>query len=219
MEPSVPLLAALMLGVAHALETDHVAAVTAFVGRRPGPRAAVAFGLRWAAGHGAAVVIGGTALLVAALRVPMVAEVWLERLVGLSLVLLGCWTIASGRTLHAHRHTHEDGTRHTHLHGHLDGDTHEHGHAATLVGLLHGLAGAAPAVAVVPLVRLDSPWLGTGFLVVFAAGTAIAMALYALLAGWIAGRAAVRSAVRARALGIGSGIATIGVGAYWLAAA
>lgn len=214
---SLPLLAALLLGAGHAFEADHVAAVTAFAARRPGARESMGFGLRWALGHGAMVIAGGALLLAAAASLP--AEAWLERLVGASLVALGAWTVLSGRSLHAHRHTHADGTSHVHLHGHVSGPDHDHGHAATAVGLLHGLAGTAPAVALLPLVRTDSAWLGLGYLAAFAVGTAAAMALYALLAGAVAGRVAVRSARAARALSLIAGAATAAVGVWWMAAA
>ncbi len=50
----LPLLTAVSLGFLHALEPDHMAAVTTFVSRRPRPREAVGFGVRWGLGHSAA---------------------------------------------------------------------------------------------------------------------------------------------------------------------
>ncbi|HUH11649.1 MAG TPA: hypothetical protein VMK65_01010, partial [Longimicrobiales bacterium] len=58
------LLSALLLGALHTFETDHMAAVGAFVARRPAPAAALGYGVRWAAGHGGIVVLAGGALLV-----------------------------------------------------------------------------------------------------------------------------------------------------------
>ena len=216
MELMIPLATALLLGVRHAFEADHLAAVGAFAATRPGPRAALGFGLRWATGHGAIVVALGTVLLASSLHVPDAAELWFERAVGASLVALGAWTIASGRTLHAHRHTHPDGTMHRHLHSHVHGEGHEHGHVVTALGVLHGLAGTAPVVALIPVMEFDSAVVGVGFLLAFAAGTAVAMALYGLLAGWIAGGAAARSAVWARRVAVASGGLTAAIGVCWI---
>lgn len=207
---------ALLVGSLHALEPDHLAAVTSFAVRRPRWREAVRYGVRWALGHGAAIVGAGTVLLLIGLRLPAATTHWLERGVGLVLVGLGAWTIAGARRLHAHTHVHADGTVHAHLHSHALVHDHDHRHAATAVGLLHGLAGTAPAVALVPLAGFDSAGVGIAWLVVFAIGTACGMAVYALLAGLVAGRVALRSAPLARWLALATGCLTIGVGILWL---
>jgi nickel/cobalt transporter (NicO) family protein len=216
MIPSVAFATALLLGLLHALEPDHVAAVTAFAVRRPNRRAAVGFGLRWAAGHGGMVLLVGTGLILLGLQLPDAAGTWLERLVGVVLVGLGAWTVASARGLHAHAHTHGDGVRHVHLHSHAHGASHAHGHGATLVGALHGLAGTAPVIALLPVVALETAWVGIGYLVAFGIGTAAAMGLYALLAGAVVGGAARRSEALARRIAMGTGILTIGIGLFWI---
>lgn len=212
----LPLLTALLLGSLHAIEADHVAAVSAFAVQRPRPAAAVRFGLRWALGHGGVVVVFGMALVLLGFQFPEAAGQWLERVVGLGLIALGVWTIAGARTMHAHVHTHDDGTTHLHLHSHLTHKDHHHGHAATAVGALHGLAGTAPVVALIPLAGLDSPIFAAGYLLLFAVGTAAGMAVFAMLAGWIAGRAAVRSAGLARAVAAATGAITVALGLVWL---
>lgn len=216
MELLLPFGTALLLGLLHALEPDHVAAVSSFVVRRPTPRKALGYGVRWAAGHGGAVMLAGSILIALHLRLPDIAGIWLERLVGLSLVLLGGWVAWTARSLRAHRHTHRDGTTHAHLHAHVGPAPHEHGHAATAIGALHGLAGTAPAIALVPLASFDSPLFATGYLATFAIGTAVAMGLYAMFAGVIAGRAAIRSEKLARGLARLAGVGTIAVGVFWL---
>jgi nickel/cobalt transporter (NicO) family protein len=207
---------ALLIGSLHALEPDHMAAVTSFAVRRPRWRDAMGYGVRWAVGHGAAIVGAGTLLLLIGLQLPDASMHWLERGVGAVLIGLGIWTIAGAGRLHAHAHRHADGTVHAHVHSHALVRDHDHRHAATAVGLLHGLAGSAPAVALVPLARFDSAGAGIAWLVVFAVGTAFGMALYALLAGFVAGRLAVRSAPLARWLATATGCLTIGVGVLWL---
>lgn len=216
MELAPLLLTALVLGSLHALEADHLAAVTSFAVRAPRPGEAARFGLRWAAGHGGSVIVAGTALLALQWNLPDSAGAWFERLVGLSLVALGIWTIRGSATLHTHLHRHRDGTVHSHLHGHHFGPDHDHGHAATAIGALHGLAGAAPAAALLPLAASERLWLAPLALGLFAAGTAAAMALYAMLAGWAAERALLRSDALARWLAAMTGAVTVAIGVFWL---
>jgi len=212
----LPLATALFLGFIHALEADHLAAVSAFAVQQPQLRAAARFGLKWAAGHGLAVIVAGTALVLLQLHLPDSASHYAERVVGVTLLALGLWTIRGATQLHAHEHRHADGTVHNHVHGHHFGPGHEHGHAATAVGALHGLAGAAPAVALVPLVAGGEVWAAPLGLVLFAIGTAAAMLLYSLIAGWAAGRAAGRSVVLARSVAVVTGTMTVAIGCVWL---
>lgn len=207
---------ALLLGSLHALEPDHMAAVTSFAVRRPRARDSLRFGLRWALGHGGAILVAGTLMIAIGLRLPDAAGHWLERAVGVVLIGLGIWTLSGARELHVHGHAHHDGTRHAHLHSHALTDEHDHRHGATAIGLLHGLAGTAPAVALVPLTTFDAPVLAIGYLAVFGLGTALGMGLYALIAGVIVGRAAFVSERLARGVARLTGVATIAVGLVWV---
>ena len=211
-------LSAIVLGTAHALEPDHMAAVTTFVVRRPRPLQAAGFGARWALGHGAAIFIVGVLLLVIGRTIPEPWTATLDRLVGVAMIALGIWTVLSARAMHAHSHSHEDGTIHTHLHSHGDGGArkHEHGHAVTAVGLLHGLAGTGPAVALIPLVSLRTASQGALYLFLFGVGTALGMAAYALAAGALAGRLASISERVGRGVTRFAGLFAIAVGVFWL---
>lgn len=207
---------ALLIGLLHALEPDHMAAVTAFAVRRPRPLASVRYGVFWAMGHGAAIVVVGSVLLIIGRQIPGGLTHVLERLVGVVLVGLGLWTLLAASRVHSHEHPHADGTTHVHVHSHVFDDRHEHGHGVTAVGLLHGLAGTAPAIAIIPLASAQSIAGGMIFLLTFAVGTAIGMGLYALAAGWVGGRAASHSAALARGIARFAGLATVGVGVLWL---
>jgi nickel/cobalt transporter (NicO) family protein len=225
---------ALLLGSLHAFEADHMAAVTSFAVRRPGLRAAVRFAVRWAAGHGGAIVLVGGVLLFLGVRVPEATEHLLERLVGVVMIGLGIWTFRGARALHAHLHSHDDGTRHTHVHVHATSHAHPadvgsaarvsggaaavhgHGHAVTAVGLVHGLAGSGAAVALIPVIGFETPLSGVLFLTIFAVGTILAMALYGLFAGVIVGRTAENSTRLAQLLARGTGVLTVSIGFVWL---
>jgi ABC-type nickel/cobalt efflux system permease component RcnA len=211
----LPYTSALLLGSVHALEADHMAAVTAFAVRKPAPLAAARFGIRWAMGHGAAVVLAGLLLLTAGYTLPAPLTVWLDRVVGFVLIILGLWTARHASRLHTHVHLY-DGVAHAHLHSHAHTTNHEHANAATMVGALHGLAGAAPALAVLEITRLESMVEGLAYLSTFAAGTALGMAVYALVTGYFVNRAAVAFGWFARTIGRLAGVGTIVIGVIWL---
>jgi len=219
---------ALALGAGHALEVDHMVAVTAFVGGRPRLRAALGFGARWALGHSLVVLVVGGALVMMGVRVPAAAHHWAELLVGLTLVGLGVWAAKAARRLHVHLP--QDHAGHAHLHAHAPGGTshvHEHRpstnptrrhrHLPTMVGALHGLAGTVPVVALIPVTLMASKTAAIVYLGVFSAGTVVAMSAYAALAA-VAIRRVAGSARLARAVAWATAVATLLVGVWWIAA-
>jgi ABC-type nickel/cobalt efflux system permease component RcnA len=207
---------AFVLGSVHALEPDHVSAVTAFATSTPKRGRAVRFGLQWAVGHAAAVIVIGTVLILFQRDFPTSLTEGLERVVGAALMGLGVWTIWNARALHAHPHTHQDGTLHVHVHSHARSSRHEHRHGALSMGLLHGAAGAAPVVALIPVVGIATPVASFAYLLLFSFGTVAGMGAYALVAGFVVGRAADRSARLARGLAGVAGTASIVIGCIWL---
>jgi len=178
-----------------------MAAVTSFVVRRPQPREAIRFGLQWALGHGGAILLAGAFLIFVGLAIPENATGIMERLVGIALVVLGASTAWMAHRAHVRAHTHTS-------------DSHTHAPAA--IGLMHGLAGAAPAVALVPLALIDSAVSGMAYLLLFGIGTAVSMAAYAAAAGYFAGRASGISERVGRGIGQLTGLTTIAIGFFWL---
>jgi len=183
----------LVLGMRHALDADHVAAVSTIVSGQRGLRGSALVGGFWGLGHALALLLAGGALLAWRVQVTERAAALLESGVGLMLVLLGILAIrraARGLRLHAHRHTH-DGREHVHIHAHGEGerhaeDAHHHGHALgvgarpLLVGMVHGLAGsAAPALLVMG--AAPSFLAGLAYLAALAAGSALGMLLLSAL--------------------------------------
>jgi nickel/cobalt transporter (NicO) family protein len=209
MNTLIPSATALLLGSMHALELDHMAAVTAFTVRRPAALEAARFGLRWAVGHGTAVVCTGFTFLMIGAAIPSAMAARLENVVGAILILLGAWTAWHARRLHAHN-------GHARLHSHAFHRGHEYGRAATAIGVVHGLAGAAPVILLLQLADHQSVVEGVAYLFAFATGTAIGMALYALVTGYLVGRAAIASQNWARRLGQFAGMGTITIGLFWL---
>src|SRR5437870_3936536 len=122
-----------LLGLRHAFEPDHLAAVSTLATRPGGRRlwSAARLGLVWGLGH--TVTVGAVALLIIALGVQLPDRFWpaAELLVAGLLVLLGVvviWRYLRGRW-HIHAHAHVADSPHFHLHSHAAGLEHGHDHA------------------------------------------------------------------------------------------
>lgn len=233
--------AAFTLGTVHALEVDHMVAVTAFVGTDPRIGSAASFGVRWGIGHAVAVLAAGAALAWSGLTVPPSAQRWTEAGVGLALVGVGFWAWRNARRLHlhnprehgdhAHLHVHSASTgahEHPHEHpGHVAAHPHDsahphehrgggrHTHFSTLVGAVHGLSGTAPIVALIPVTLMPSFPSALGYLFAFGLGTTIGMGAYAALAAFAVSRAG-GSLQLARGVAFGTAAASFIVGVWWL---
>src|SRR5919199_1932932 len=119
-----------VLGLKHALEPDHVVAVSTIVSEHRSLRKSSLVGTFWGLGHTASLLAAAVAVIVLKLRVPALLAPWLEFAVALMLVLLGARALGRalrGWRLHAHMHTH-DGRRHVHLHLHRPGEGEAHAH-------------------------------------------------------------------------------------------
>jgi ABC-type nickel/cobalt efflux system permease component RcnA len=200
---------ACMLGFLHALEVDHMLAVSAFVSRRPAVSAAARFGARWGLGHSVAVLAAGGVLLALGVRWPERWDAAGEAVVGAMLVGLGVWAIISARRMRRHAEAHAHGTAHTHDHAH------DH-HGITVVGFLHGLAGTSAAVALVPVTMLDRASAGIGYLAAFGIGVTAAMTLFAMVAAVAVRRAAERSDLWGRRAAALVGSAAMITGVIWI---
>ena len=220
---------ALTLGAAHALEVDHMVAVSAFVGGDPRLGSAVSFGVRWGVVHALVVLVVGSLLAGSGVTIPPPAQRWAEIGVGLALIGVGAWAWRNARRLHvhgperhgghAHLHAHSSiDNPHQHAHGHRrpEGDPpRRHGHGSTLVGAVHGLAGTAPVVALIPVTLMPSLGAALLYLFAFGLGTTIGMGAYAGLAALAVSRAA--SSLRlARLVAFGTATASGAVGLWWL---
>jgi cytochrome c biogenesis protein CcdA len=183
-----------LLGMQHALEADHIAAVSSIAARRSRIGDIIKHGLTWGLGHTLTLfVFAGVAILLGR-AIPETVAKPIEGAVGVMLIGLGAhvlWRLWRDR-VHFHRHGHADGTVHFHAHSHA-GDTlphtrtahiHEHGFRwrTLLVGLMHGMAGSA-ALLVLAVTQASSPVAGLGYVALFGIGSMIGMgALSAVIA-------------------------------------
>ncbi len=224
----LPLGTAFILGFLHALEVDHMVAVTAFVATRPALASAARFGFRWGVGHSVAVVLAGGLLLASGLHWAEAYTAWGEAFVGLMLVGVGTWSIRATRRLHlhppaehgdhAHIHSHPPGaTDHHHLHpAATAGARHDHRRGITMVGLVHGLVGTGSVVALVPVTLVNRTAIGIGYLLAFGLGTILAMTGFALAAASAMRTAAAHSLALGTRLSTGVGILGILIGVWWI---
>lgn len=178
-----------LLGLKHALDADHIAAMASLATRSPGIRSTLRVAGAWGVGHASILVLFGTVLLLLGATLPEHVARWLEALVGVMLVLLGIDVLRRirGKKIHVHIHEHDGDVRHAHLHIHEDGRAaHSHGHArslvprALLIGCMHGLAGTAGLV-LLAMPTMHSPSRALAYLVVFGVGTILGMMLFSLL--------------------------------------
>jgi cytochrome c biogenesis protein CcdA len=218
------LLFGFLLGLRHALDADHVAAMASLATRSPGMRATMRVAGAWGVGHASILVIFGTALVLVGATVPDSLARWLEAAVGAMLVVLGIGVLGRlrGKHIHAHAHDHDGGVRHAHLHIHEHGRAgHAHGHArglavrALLVGCVHGLAGTAGLV-LLAVPAVESGTAAIAYLVVFGAGTVLGMMLFSLVISVPLAMSVKRLRWLAGALEAGVGIANVALGCWIL---
>ena len=187
------------LGLVHAFDADHVMALSVFATGEKSGRRGLRAGLRWSLGHGAMLLAVGLVLFALGRTLPAEVSVLAERAVGALMVALGLyvWADLARQRAHVHFHEHDGLPPHAHWHSHAGDaahprpEAHQHEHAASMVGALHGLAGAAPILALLPAAsRAPGPDLGslTISLVIFGLGVAIAMAVVSGALGHLAGR-------------------------------
>jgi sulfite exporter TauE/SafE len=201
---------ALVAGFAHALEPDHMAAVTTFVSRRPRPLQALGFGVRWGAGHSAAILVVGFVLVAMDVQPPELLARGLEFGVGAMLLVLGLWLLWN--VLHERAHRLVGATDAEAEHGHH----HHHGRGSLWVGLAHGLAGTAPLVAALSATAAGTPAQAAAYLALFGVGTTAAMALYAVAAGAVFTRAAHRGPALAGTLRAMTAVGSAAIGVLWM---
>jgi ABC-type nickel/cobalt efflux system permease component RcnA len=213
-----------VLGLRHALDADHLAAVSTFVTEERSLLRASLIGVSWGMGHTAALLVFG--LGVAAFRLtltPRFSE-WLEFLVGCMLVLLGgnvLYKLVRGRALHAHAHAH-DGAAHTHLHMHAGEAGHDHPHQHRtlrlggrpfVVGVVHGLAGTA-ALMMLVVSAIPSLLLAAGYILIFGVGSIGGMTVMSLVMSVPLALAARRLVLMERLIRLAAGLFSLGFGLF-----
>ena len=215
----------LLVGMQHAFEADHMAAVSSIVSRRQGVRSISWHGAVWGLGHTLTLfVVAGSCILLKTSLDAAIAEK-LELAVGVMLVGLGghvLWRLWRDR-VHIGAHKHADGVLHLHVHSHRDDhaphkkSAHAHEHPCgmpwrtLLVGSMHGMAGSA-ALVVLAASHIESAWWGLVYILLFGIGSILGMGLLSAAIALPLTYTARSLTVGNRALQGAIGLATIAVG-------
>src|SRR5215211_2271742 len=162
-----------VLGLRHALDSDHLVAVSTIVSEHKSMARSSLVGTFWGLGHTASLFAVGFIILLMKISIPEQVKPWMEMPVALMLVALGINTTfraarERGWRIHTHVHSHDQVPQHAHIHLH-NGDEHDHEHRLFrlgrrpfVVGFVHGFAGSAalalPALATVPTIALGLTW-------------------------------------------------------------
>lgn len=175
-----------VLGLRHALDTDHVAAVSVVLARQPSVRASGMIGFSWGLGHTLVLLLVGAVVLALRIEIPESVALAAEFAVGVMLVVLGSALAVKVSKERWHLHPHEhDGERHLHLHSHHLNADHRHPHwlrdsiKPLCIGMVHGLAGSA-ALLLVVLSTVKSVLTGLLYIAIFGVGSILGMILIGL---------------------------------------
>jgi high-affinity nickel-transport protein len=180
------------LGMRHALDADHVVAVSTIVSRERRLLRAAGVGALWGIGHSLTILVVGGAIVLFRIALPPRASAAMEFCVAVMLVVLGI------RNLRSHPHAHDRDESHW---------------PSLFVGIVHGLAGsAAVALLIVPAIR--SQLLATIYLAVFGAGTIAGMMIMTCTMAMPMLYAQQKSALLGHRLGVAFGIVSICFGVF-----
>jgi cytochrome c biogenesis protein CcdA len=178
---------AVLVGMRHALEADHVAAVSSLAAGTKRMPDMIAHGLTWGFGHTATLLLfaGGARVLGHAIPETLAAQ--LEIAVGVMLVCLGghvLWRLWRDR-VHFHDHPRRERAAQLHSHSHafeaaphkwqLRHHVHRFNWRTLFIGMTHGMAGSA-ALLLLTVSQIGSPWVGLAYVLLFGIGSMLGMA-------------------------------------------
>ena len=207
-----------LLGMRHALEPDHLAAVSTLVSEERSSVKAAWLGACWGLGHTFALVIVGAVLIVLRAELPARVADLFELFVAFMLIGLGLRAIAQSarqgqngplRSHHHHGvvHSHQSGAAHIHI------GTWTLARRPLLVGAVHGLAGSGALTALV-LATLPSAGAQLAYMGLFGLGSTLGMAALSGLLGWPLARLGAHRGV-ARAISLTVGCTSTVLGLAW----
>ena len=208
---AVVLLVGALLGIRHATDPDHIAAMTTLVasGREKAARSAASLGAWWGIGHGITLVVFGIPILLAERYLPERVQQGAESAVAALIIFLALRLLVRWRhgyfDLHAHPHPEQ-----------------EHRHqvrtplGALGIGLVHGIGGSA-GVGIVLLAAIPSEKVAVASLLLLALFTAVSMSLVTVGFGLTLAARPVASAANAVIPALG--VASLAFGLWYAAAA
>ncbi len=222
-----PLFAGILTSTLHVITgPDHLAAVSPLVFETK--KKAWKIGLLWGFGHILGMLSIGVLIFFLKEFIPLeLISAQSEKIVGIVLVGLGIWTIIkiNKEEKHKYPHTHEvkDKTfihihnkkQHTHQHKKVKNTTYS---TALGIGFIHGLAGIAHFVLLLPALGFNSNWASIVYILGFGIGSIFAMVSYAVILGHIS--KFLNNSTENKSISIGiryaTGLVAILIGFYWV---
>jgi cytochrome c biogenesis protein CcdA len=205
------------LGLMHALDADHIMAVSLLSQQKSGFSKTVSHSLYWGLGHGGILLCSGFLLFGFGTTIPAVWQHLAEISVGVLLIVMGLFCLRQFKrdniTLNIHQH---GDVVHTHWHDNNAAHNKNAVHKPVLIGILHGLAGSAPALALIPAVTSGQVYSAMIYLLVFSIGVILSMLSFGF------GFAKVQRMLNHRYEQVHRytryilGVSSIGLGSYWL---
>lgn len=219
------LLLGFFIGMTHALEADHLAAVASFSVRKRSLKDTLKQAYSWGMGHTVTLFLVVVPVFLFGGNISHTTEAALEGIVGLMLCYLGGSLMYRLRKekVHMHVHSHEDGERHAHFHSHKDDavehshSDHNHAHKAGVspralgIGLMHGLAGSA-ALLIYAQEVVDQKWAIVPYVLCFGIGSIAGMMLISKAISFPLHAVKERSSISFNGIRAVVGIATVVLG-------
>jgi ABC-type nickel/cobalt efflux system permease component RcnA len=210
-----------ILGIKHAIEPDHVIAVSTIASQSKKLWNASLAGVFWGIGHTVTLFIIGIILISMKGEIPEKWAMSLEFLVGIMLVYLGVKTILSFKNIHIHNHQY-DRDDHKHVHSHQNSGEYKHRHQhqnvtyleSMLIGLVHGLAGSG-AMVLLTMSTVKNVGEAAIYILIFGAGTVIGMLFFTTIIGIPFVLSKKRKTI-GRPLGITTGTISTVFGVYYM---
>lgn len=206
------------LGLQHATEADHLAAVSTIVSEKKNLLTASIVGGLWGIGHTISLFAVGVLVIFLKLQISESLEAKLEGCVGVMLVLLGLNALRKlFQASKVHVHTHEHGGHlHAHIHAHSSKTVEQSHHRlsprSVMIGMVHGLAGSA-ALMLLVVPTISSPAVALLYILIFGIGSIGGMMAMSLLIGLPFHLTAGRFDVLNKGIRLVAGVFSFGLGA------
>jgi sulfite exporter TauE/SafE len=211
------LLIGFVLGLQHAVEADHLAAVSTIVSEKKNLFTASIVGGLWGVGHTISLFTVGLLVIFLKLQISSSVESKLEAVVGAMLVILGINAFRKlfvSKEVHAHVHEH-GGHIHTHFHAHNNPAKEKSHHRLSprtiLIGMVHGLAGSA-ALMLLVVPTIASPYVAILYILIFGVGSIGGMMAMSFLIGLPFHFTANRFGLLNKGIRLCAGIFSLGLG-------
>lgn len=172
-----------MLGIKHALDADHIVAISTIASQTKNLKSSSLLGISWGLGHTATLLLISLFVMLFKIKIPTTFALTFEFIVGIMLVVLGIQMLRKifKEKIHIHAHKH-DTDYHTHLHQHQISLSHNHAHKSFFIGTLHGLSGSAALILLV-LATVKSAFEGMLYVAIFGIGSIIGMTIVSTVIG------------------------------------